>query len=99
MNVQQITKLQNKTGYGEMQEMINTGQCWMMEGYTGRQAMTALRIGACMLPLEPKVDFYGQRVPSRTELKAGTPGTFQNCVDYWQEFVDSGFEHDYQYYI
>jgi len=35
------------------------------------------------------VDYYGNRIPSRKELKRGTKGTFQNCVNFWNR-VNSG---------
>jgi len=99
MNYQQITKLQNDAGYGQMQQMINTGQAWLMEGHIGRQAMNCLESGACMLPKVPRRDYWGNRVPSRDELKPGTKGTYQNSQDFWQDFVDNGFEFDTGRYI
>jgi hypothetical protein len=79
----QIEKLQRTYGAEEMQELINSGTCWKMEGSIGRFAMSCLESGVCMLPREPKVDFYGNRIPARTMLKQGTKGTFQNCVQFW----------------
>ena len=45
-----------------------------------------------MLPCEPKYDYYGNRVPSRNDLKQGTKGTFQNSVQFWNRIQDSDFE-------
>ena len=92
MNYQSITKLQNESGYGEMQQLINTGQAWSLEGHVGRQAMNALEMGACMLPLQRHVDYYGNMLPSRKDLKPGTKGTFKNCVQFWTDFVVNGYE-------
>ena len=99
MNYQAITKLQKEAGYGEMQQMINTGQCWMMEGYTGRQAMNALEIGACMLPKVRRIDYYGNVVPSRYDVKPGTKGTFQHCQGFWVDYVDNGYVFEHETYI
>jgi hypothetical protein len=81
--------LQKAHNVERMQEMINDGSCWNLEGSAGRFAMTCLESGACMLPLIPRVDYYGNRIPSRKELKRGTKGTFQNCVNFWNR-VNSG---------
>ena len=89
MNYQTIKKLQKTYGYDQMQEMINTGTAWKMEGAFGRSAMSTLETGACMLPKEAYYDYYGNRVPSRDELKKGTKGTYQNCVSFWSK-VDAG---------
>ena len=84
MNYNRIKKLQNEYGYSDMQEMINSGIAWRMEGSIGRQAMSLLECGACMLPKEIHRDYYGNQVPSRDMLKDGTKGTFGNCKRFWQ---------------
>ena len=99
MNYQRITKLQNETGYGDMQNMINTGQCWSMEGHTGRQAMNALAAGACMLPKVRRIDYYGNVVPSRYDVKPGSKGSYQWCQDYWLEFEEVGYLPHHDTYI
>lgn len=84
MNYQRITKLQKDYGYHNLQESINSGIVWKMEGSQGRAAMHALECGICMLPKEPKFDYYGNKIPSRDWLQKGTKGTFQNCTKFWQ---------------
>lgn len=84
----QITKLQKAYGVSGMQEAINNGQCWKMEGSTGRFAMSCLESGVCMLPVQPKYDCCGNRVPSRNDLKQGTKGTFLNSVRFWNQVLD-----------
>lgn len=79
-----------------MQDMINTGQVWKMEGSMGREAMALLESGACMLPKEFKTDYYGNKVPSRDVLKAGTKGTFLNSQNFWQGVLDGTIEIDEQ---
>ena len=89
MNYATIKKLQKEYGVANMQDMINSGQCWKMEGSIGRAAMDMLTCGACMLPKVPRMDYYGNRVPSRDVLKAGTKGTYQNSVNFWTK-VENG---------
>jgi len=84
----QITKLQKTYNVDGMQSMISDGTCWKMEGSAGRFAMSCLESGVCMLPLEPKLDYYGNCVPSRNDLKQGTKGTFQNSVRFWNRIQD-----------
>jgi hypothetical protein len=91
MNIKTIYKLQREYGVAEMQEMINTGLAWKMEGSVGRTAMAMLRSGACMLPKEPVVDAYGNRVPSRDEVVSGTLGSFENSVNFWS--LDDNLMH------
>ena len=90
MNYQRITKLQKDFGYDNMQASINNGQCWKFEGSVGRSAMRLLESGCCMLPKEAKFDYYGNRVPSRYDLKAGTKGTFKNSQNFWMTVEITG---------
>ena len=94
MNFAQIKKLQKEYGFAEAQENINSGLCWKMEGSVGRQAMALLESGACMLPKSRKTDYYGNTVPSRDDLKAGTKGTFKNSVNFWKEVEEGRIEID-----
>jgi hypothetical protein len=86
MTYNQILQLQEENGLKETQDMIFSGQIWKMEGSMGRMAMANLESGACMLPKEVTFDYYGNRIPSRDELKKGTKGTFQNSVRFWENF-------------
>jgi hypothetical protein len=85
MNYQQIKAHQKEQGFDQWQYLINTGMAWRMEGSVGREAMNLLEAGACMLPKKPYSDYYGNRIPSRDDLKAGTKGTFQNSVNYYTQ--------------
>ena len=88
----QIKKLQKTYGVYGTQESINSGTCWKMEGSSGRFAMSCLEMGVCMLPLEPRYDFYRTMVPARSMLKQGTKGTFQNAVHFWNRVYDGDFD-------
>lgn len=61
--------------YRAMQATINDGSIWKMEGSAGRSAMNALSSGRCMLGRVCVRDYYGNRIPSRTEVKKGTKGS------------------------
>jgi hypothetical protein len=83
MNIQTIKRLQKENGLEELQNWIDSGTAWRLEGSVGRAAMDALESGACMLPLVPHRDYWGNRVPARKELKDGTKGTYRNSVRFW----------------
>jgi hypothetical protein len=98
MNVNQIRKLQYEYG-GEdlkrMQDMILSGDCWKMEGYYGRTAMSLLEDGVCFLPSSKEYngddrrggvikDYWGNIVPFRDQLKPGTKGTLENATKFWE---------------
>ncbi|MFW6224954.1 MAG: hypothetical protein ACOC4B_01660 [Bacteroidota bacterium] len=89
MNFQKIKKLQKKHGYDKMQSMIDSGLAWHMEGSIGREAMSLLQSGVCMLPKISHRDYYGNLVPSRDMLKPGTKGTLSNSQNFWKK-VESG---------
>lgn len=87
MNYQTIKRLQKQHGYAEMQALIDSGSVWSFEGSYGRHAMDLLRSGACFLPKKPSRDYYGNRIPSRDEVKQGTAGSYQNSVEYYQNIT------------
>jgi hypothetical protein len=57
------------------QKFINTGDVWRLEGAMGRAAMNLIEQGQCILGREGHKDFWGNYVPSRDEVKAGTKGS------------------------
>lgn len=57
------------------QELIDTGQAWRLEGSVGRTAMDLIERGVCMLGEEGHRDYWGNYVPSRHEVQAGTKGS------------------------
>jgi len=85
MNIKTIYKLQREYGLADMQEAINTGMAWKLEGSVGRTAMQLLRSGACLLPKKAVIDAYGNKVPSRDEVVSGTLGSFENSVNFWSD--------------
>ena len=57
-----------------IQRMINDGSVWHMEGSLGREAMDYLKAGYCELGEKSFRDYWGNKIPSRYEVKAGTTG-------------------------
>ena len=60
-----------------VQKLINSGMVWRMQGAYGRLAMDLIRNGDCVLGEEGCFDAYGNYVPSRDEVQAGTPGSLE----------------------
>jgi hypothetical protein len=85
MKIEEIRELQKAYGVSDLQEKIESGLVWKLEGSYGRSAMDALESGACFLPEVPRIDYYGSRVPARDELKPGTKGTLENSVKFWSD--------------
>lgn len=63
-----------------LQALINSGTVWGLQGSYGRSAMDALESGFVMLGKNPTSDYYGNRIPSRDEVKEGTKGSRQLVV-------------------
>ncbi len=83
VTIEMITELQKQYGLTELQELINSGEVWKMEGSYGRAASTALEDGSCLLPEERHQDYYGSTIPSRNDVKMGTNGSLENCQEFW----------------
>ena len=90
--LKQITELQAEYGLTDLQNMIDSGNAWKMEGHYGRTAMSSLEKGACILPEEAHNDYYGNRVPSRTEILEGTKGTLTNSQHFWEKVLNGEIE-------
>lgn len=71
----------------KVQTLINTGLAWKLEGHVGRTCMAAINNGDCMLGVESFRDYYGNRVPARTDVAEGTRGS--------REFVLEHHDEDY----
>lgn len=61
--------------YTSIQRAINSGSAWSLQGSYGRAMMDAIAFGKCLLGPEPAHDYWGNRIPSRTEVKNGTKGS------------------------
>ena len=59
------------------QHMIDTGQAWRMDGFTGRTAMRLIEDGYCTLGPERVKDYWGNTVPGRDDVAPGTKGSVE----------------------
>jgi hypothetical protein len=66
-------------GIAVLQHLINTGDAWRLEGAVGRAAAHAIEAGACMLGEVGHRDYWGNYIPSRHEVVAGTKGSQAYC--------------------
>jgi hypothetical protein len=64
-------------GVRALQKLINDGQAWKFQGAYGRAMMDAIERGVCALGPKPASDYYGNRIPSRFEVKPGTKGSVE----------------------
>jgi len=63
-----------------IQQAINGGTAWKLQGSAGRALMDSINAGAAMLGVNPASDYYGNYIPSRTDVKAGTKGSYEFVV-------------------
>jgi hypothetical protein len=61
--------------YAALQRQVNNGTIWSMQGSMGRAAMDAIQSGRILVGLQPHKDYWGNTVPGRDQLEAGTKGT------------------------
>ena len=66
-----------------MQRLLDQGIAFHMEGSCGRQAMDYLAEGICFLPDRESKDYYGNRIPARGQLEAGSKGTLENSARHY----------------
>lgn len=72
-----------------MQRAINGGSAWSFQGSYGRAMMDALKSGVAMLGKHSARDYYGNYIPARDEVKAGTFGSYEFVVERMgQDYAD-----------
>ena len=69
----------------QVQDMIDNGQAWQLEGAVGRYAMGYIDAGLCMLSEVGHTDYWGNYVPARTEVEPGNKGSAEYCTRMQQE--------------
>lgn len=57
------------------QGLIDSGLAWQLEGHVGRTAMELIEQGLCTLGEQSHRDYWGNKIPSKYEVKAGTKGS------------------------
>lgn len=65
------------TARAGLQSLIDSGAAWKLEGSVGRACMAAIESGRCAVGLEAHRDYWGNLVPSRDMLEAGSMGTIE----------------------
>ena len=75
-----------------LQRLIDAG-AWGLEGSMGRAMMAAIEDGRCVLGPESARDYWGNYIPSRTEVQPGTKGSVGYAVKAlaWRE--DNPFDY------
>jgi len=68
----------------QLQEWVDSGTAWSLEGHVGRTASAALSDGALVLPSDRLKDYWGNTVPSYLDVKneVGSPGSVANAEAY-----------------
>ena len=65
-----------------IQRLINSGMAWKLEGSIGRAAMAAIEDGLCMLGRTGHYDYWGNYVPARDGVRAGTKGSYEYVLEH-----------------
>lgn len=58
-----------------MQDLIDAGTIWHLEGAAGRAALDAINAGEAILGPRPVRDYWGNLVPAWWMVEPGTPGS------------------------
>lgn len=90
MTIQKLSAEQ-RAEFAELQAQINSLSAWRLEGSVGRGLSEALSWGVCVLGFYDTRDYYGNYIPSRDQVKAGTKGSY--------DFVRERFGKKYADYI
>lgn len=74
--------------YASIQRAINGGM-WSLQGSYGRTMMQAISDGWCLLGKSSARDYWGNTIPARDEVKAGTKGSPEYVLEHrGQEWLD-----------
>lgn len=83
--IEGVTEADEMECYQALQRAINDGTAWCFQGSCGRAMMNAIEEGYCMLGRKPAHDYYGNRIPSRDEVKPGTKGSYDYVANRYGE--------------
>ena len=97
LSIKDINNIESEDGVDEyeyfasVQRAINAG-AWSFQGSYGRTMMDAIKAGFCLLGTKEFKDYYGNPIPSRDQVKAGTKGSREYVIDHhgqeWLDFVE-----------
>ena len=68
------TKVTAREFFMSVQRAVNQG-AWALQGTFGRSMMAAIEDGFCMLGTRAATDYWGNRIPARSAIRAGRAGT------------------------
>ena len=72
-----------------IQRQINSLVAWKFEGSVGRAMMDAIDAGRCCLGLERTTDYWGNVIPGRDDVQAGTMGSLGYVAKHYdQDWAD-----------
>jgi hypothetical protein len=69
------TEADPRAYYEAIQRAINGGEAWKFQGSYGRAMMAAIEAGYCMLGRRAFIDFFGNAIPSRSDVAPGSKGS------------------------
>jgi hypothetical protein len=82
--------------YKSLQRFINSGTGWKLQGHFGRSMMNAIEEGRCMLGEADCRDYWGNHIPSRTQVQDGSKGSrdfvVAQCGEDWALMLE-GVSH------
>jgi hypothetical protein len=87
-NIETEENIDDLEYYQSIQRAINAG-AWSFQGSYGRAMMDAINAGRCLLGNNASRDYWGNTIPSRSDVKAGTKGSFDYVADaYGSDWAD-----------
>jgi len=76
-----------------IQRAINSGSAWSLQGFYGRTMMAAIEAGDCLLGRNRASDFWGNTLPSRTDVREGTKGSYEFVANSrgveWADYISN----------
>jgi hypothetical protein len=82
LTLNDIDTIENDDGEGpqdeyfaSIQRAINGG-AWALQGSYGRAMMAAIQSGQCLLGHKSFKDYYGNTIPGRDDVQAGSVGSY-----------------------
>lgn len=77
MTIEGVEEVDTAEDYmSAMQRQVNSGM-WSLQGSHGRAMMQAIEDGDVLLGRKGARDYYGNYIPSRDEVQAGTKGSYE----------------------
>ena len=89
-NIETDDEVSQDDYFQSIQNAINSG-AWGLQGSYGRAMMDAIESGMCMLGRGSATDYYGNTIPSRKQVQAGTKGSYEYVASHqgteWADFI------------